>query len=491
MIAILTLLFYIAPFCFSFVSSLTILDKLKTKSELCPFPSKQLYDHDLFIYCDIPVPDDLKYGYLPLLCMGLYDVSLQLCDKNGLGSKQIKDIPQNKTSLNSILEKNKILTSNFCSINIYKTHLKGRKNTYNETKSWMDKLNHLLFNEQKCNLVCGTDSGNASPYCSLIVWVDSFYKNVKEIEETDQSPKEITETTSTPNLEVAKQNLESMSEVNDKLSGNKLDENSHRPISKEENQIFEKNENKTNLNSKSTKNEIAKLESDKIDYKVHSVVMPNNTKENGINEDKTGKTDFDNKVQDEKNADTNKFQNDPGVGENGIPISKQLASHTDKTPSPNSVSSLDVGNVYVTEQFEKDQEGIQRNEANPNIDNINQEEVEYENDEAVPHKEPQLQKSEVIQKEEEESSIVLRQEDGFIENEDSHFFTNFICLTVLCIIFYLVFHNKKKLLALAVEGKRRGPTRRRPNTASYSKLDCNLEEAMVSNTTASVTHVLY
>lgn len=82
--------------------------------------------------------------------------------------------------------------------------------------------------------------------------------------------------------------------------------------------------------------------------------------------------------------------------------------------------------------------------------------------------------------------------DPFVEAEESHFFTYFISMAVLSIIAYLVFHNKKKLVALAVEGRRtRSTTRRRPNTASYSKLDCNLEEAMVSNTTASVTHVLY
>lgn len=36
-------------------------------------------------------------------------------------------------------------------------------------------------------------------------------------------------------------------------------------------------------------------------------------------------------------------------------------------------------------------------------------------------------------------------EDHFIEAEDSHFFTYFLCMAVLTIMAYLAFHNKKKV----------------------------------------------
>lgn len=81
--------------------------------------------------------------------------------------------------------------------------------------------------------------------------------------------------------------------------------------------------------------------------------------------------------------------------------------------------------------------------------------------------------------------------DQFVNAEDSHFFAYFMTMVVLCIIGYLVFHNKQKILALALEGRARRGTRRRPNTSGYRKLDSNLEEAVTSACSTSVTHVIY
>lgn len=74
---------------------------------------------------------------------------------------------------------------------------------------------------------------------------------------------------------------------------------------------------------------------------------------------------------------------------------------------------------------------------------------------------------------------------------DSHFYAYFMTMVVICIIGYLVFHNKQKILALALEGRSRRGTRRRPNTSAYRKLDSNLEEAVTSTGSTSVTHVIY
>ncbi|XP_039283080.1 trans-Golgi network integral membrane protein 2 [Nilaparvata lugens] len=79
--------------------------------------------------------------------------------------------------------------------------------------------------------------------------------------------------------------------------------------------------------------------------------------------------------------------------------------------------------------------------------------------------------------------------------DETHFYSYFVSMGAIIVLLYLMLHYKKKLLALAVEGRRgraHGSGRRRPNTAAYSKLDSNLEEAMASNMSqASVTHVLY
>lgn len=82
--------------------------------------------------------------------------------------------------------------------------------------------------------------------------------------------------------------------------------------------------------------------------------------------------------------------------------------------------------------------------------------------------------------------------DRFVDAEDSHFFAYFMTMIILCILGYLIFHNKQKILALALEGRARKGNRRRPSTSGYRKLDSNLEEAVTSNCAgASVTHVIY
>nr|CAD7255809.1 unnamed protein product [Timema shepardi] len=73
---------------------------------------------------------------------------------------------------------------------------------------------------------------------------------------------------------------------------------------------------------------------------------------------------------------------------------------------------------------------------------------------------------------------------AFSDDEDSHFFAYFMTMVLVCIIGYLVFHNKQK-------GRSRKGSRRRPNTAGYRKLDSNLEEAVTSSCSQSVTHVIY
>ncbi|KAK9505687.1 hypothetical protein O3M35_009680 [Rhynocoris fuscipes] len=86
--------------------------------------------------------------------------------------------------------------------------------------------------------------------------------------------------------------------------------------------------------------------------------------------------------------------------------------------------------------------------------------------------------------------------DHFKDAEDSNFFVYFLFMTGGCIVAYVLFHNRNKLVALALEGRKGRSARARGggrhSSASYSKLHSNLEEAIASNTTPpSATNVLY
>lgn len=58
-------------------------------------------------------------------------------------------------------------------------------------------------------------------------------------------------------------------------------------------------------------------------------------------------------------------------------------------------------------------------------------------------------------------------------------------LMFIVVTFYVAYHNKSKILALLIEGRRRNPSRgggRKPrHSAEYRKLDSNLEEAIQSD----------
>lgn len=86
--------------------------------------------------------------------------------------------------------------------------------------------------------------------------------------------------------------------------------------------------------------------------------------------------------------------------------------------------------------------------------------------------------------------------DPFFEDTDSNFFSYFMFLLLVCAAFYVVYHNKTKVLALVVEGRRSrgGSSRgsgRRKHKAAYRKLDCNLEEAIQSSGKISSSQVIY
>jgi len=82
----------------------------------------------------------------------------------------------------------------------------------------------------------------------------------------------------------------------------------------------------------------------------------------------------------------------------------------------------------------------------------------------------------IIHTENKENQLIFNHKNTFPNNEfgdteDSHFLFYFGMMTVLSMMFYLALYNKKKIIALLIEGRRSTNHRRRPNTASYSKVE--------------------
>lgn len=75
--------------------------------------------------------------------------------------------------------------------------------------------------------------------------------------------------------------------------------------------------------------------------------------------------------------------------------------------------------------------------------------------------------------------------NGFREDKDSSFFSYFMFFMFVIVTLYVGYHNKSKILALLIEGRRsrsysRSSGRRKQHSAEYRKLDSNLEEAIQS-----------
>ncbi|XP_031619744.1 trans-Golgi network integral membrane protein 1-like [Contarinia nasturtii] len=83
------------------------------------------------------------------------------------------------------------------------------------------------------------------------------------------------------------------------------------------------------------------------------------------------------------------------------------------------------------------------------------------------------------------------------EDTESSFFPYFMFLMFVVVTLYVAYHNKSKILALMIEGRRsrnyssRSGGRRKHSSAEYRKLDSNLEEAIQSDGHVLSTQIIY
>ncbi|XP_046673836.1 trans-Golgi network integral membrane protein TGN38-like isoform X2 [Homalodisca vitripennis] len=531
------------------------------------------------VTCDIPTPNSnrveflLKDNVIPILCMGMYDVSLRLCNSASGSITQFSDIfppsTEKFTKLFERLENEGEFSSldEFCSVTVPSNTIEEPSS--NVTSLWWSVLNKQLKKNESCLTTCRTNENNrVHPLCSYIIWSNGIYKNYLKNQEESRSSV----------LGVGEDQTSSVTKsppVKENLDLNQPDISKLQIAQKEVTNITQSAPETQALPQKSnieqaTVAELSVNKQDNIPYVIIGPSVPLNEKPtkksksskkhsktknyNDVTNSglivtgggKDSKDNIDNKdtnhalsQHDVIGSDTNLLPPQNDDGNNDLKLNPQHNvgnSITNVAQTQHDVGSVDMskpppqqgagslqssqlqaktGDPMVEEDFSYDrtQDGLESDPPISEKDALHNypggtedddgDDIDIEPEGKVKTTQYSIINSNIDSGAEQgagtgakpdpliEEIEKIQMNDPFVEAEDSNFFLYFLCVAVLTIMTYLVFHNKKKLVALAIEGRKTRGSRRRPNCSNYSKLDCSLEEAMVSNTTASVTHVLY
>lgn len=172
-------------------------------------------------------------------------------------------------------------------------------------------------------------------------------------------------------------------------------------------------------------------------------------------------------------------------------VKKTLPTNVDLTPEEQAVDQdIDLGDdLDESQEVNGKDDNLPIDDGNKDIgvsDNPNIDAYEDDTDQEVhldnANRNPQKEAADVN----ENFDVVNHKKIehvNFEEDPDSNFFTYLCAVMFLCVLLYILHQNRHKILALLLEGRRgrRGRERTRNGSkAAYSKLDCNLEEAITS-----------
>lgn len=460
-----------------------IMDVMKNDGSLCK-EGLFLYESTITKSCtEINYPKDnikLEYNNIDtFLCLGVYDAWYKVCNYSSQLQRPISaatfeaDIKKFSPG-NNITERTKFCES-----------IKDITPTYNVTKPLLSSLTTTLQNPQNCFFTCfGFIGQKFNRLCAILAWSKSL------VEEARKATKIQTTATQTATAD--------KTEINDTEQ-------------KKSQQISESGQAMKTVTTENGNNNIVsdskvKLPSDAIKEQEENVRQPvsqvkHKTLVNtaDVKPETPADTQANNKPQEKpKTIDPS---NPKGVN---VPNDPNLSiEHSPDKFLNNTEDQQSIVNPEDDNQIKASNEKVKTSTISENTqdhDNLaNQEEYSPMDDERLPFDaddgRDQLESVDQnpnMPEPSEQRDIILHY-PSMRSEEESHFFTYFTIISLVCIAAYMGYHNKQKILAMVLEGRRarNNRTRRRPSTASYRRLDCTLEEAVTSQCNANVTHVIY
>lgn len=453
----------------------TIMQFMKEDLSICKLPTF-LYDTAVMKTCaDIKYPkSDLELDYDNIedfLCIGAYDAFYKLCQYSGHWQSSFNSTAAFDAYIKKLYPGTEATEKEqFCK------NMKNITATSEKTKTLASQLTEPL--NTRCPLLCSHMNKKIRTLCVLIAWINNTTESMKnsadsKVDVSKQTGKtlkdEITQSDNikddnkdTKETSVAKPLLKSQVDAKkEKVAEEK--QTPANPMNSANAKDTEHQKNNVKPSSDAETENSSKLQThDPILSKVHDSKTVKTEPEPNVNkineesqtDDTEGKPDRGDMLETPDNSGIIKAETDSKVSGEDIKFST-ISEHTqdsEYTPDP-----------QVSYDPESDVDQPDTNDQNQNMP------------------EPSEQRE------------VIPQYHSIRPEEESHFFTYFTVISLVCIAGYIGYHNKQKVLAIVLEGRRsrnnRG--RRRPSTASYRKLDCTLEEAVTSQCNANVTHVIY
>ncbi|XP_046405654.1 trans-Golgi network integral membrane protein TGN38-like isoform X2 [Ischnura elegans] len=438
---------YSAVICLTFSSMVlmlsqpTIIDEMMDKLKNCSFPPPEALKNSsqggIFAPCLVvrpsltrgrPSSNDLNFAFGKYLCMELFDLSLQLCSINVSKGP----FPMSEEDINKISVNYNVTT--FCE------KLQFSNSRAKSTEQWANIAVDALKQRPLCESNC-IMHGTLNPVCGAIAWASNLL--IADAQKLAEGKTEA-------------HVLAEPQPSEERVISHLKDQPANLPNGKEE--VTVKGSNNTVTESKPILN------------KSNENLRPTN------------------------NEEISKLSESSAVGS---PLEKhpQMASPTQAatvvaSPSPITLDGSGLNNLEKGDDHEEDHHHpskVEFHEAPGGDDGQMAQDDLLDN---LPPKEGS--RDNIPDDVANEPTMERGFQDAFVDAQDSHFFAYFLTMVVICIVGYLLFHNKQKIIALALEGRRMQGSRRRPNTSSYKKLDSNLEEAVTSTcSSSSVTHVIF
>nr|XP_034171780.1 trans-Golgi network integral membrane protein 1-like isoform X1 [Osmia lignaria] len=469
-----------------------IINVMKNDTELCTLPPF-VYENDIIKDCSsLNYPDKNITSNNPntFLCLAFYDTWHKVCNSN-----TSHQIPSDSIKFKPYIEKflpTKGHETMFCE------NIKSVTFTYKKLKPLLSPIH--IDKSNVCDSTCFDIKENFNPLCVVLAWsksIDEYIKNVNKpkqtqlqhlptnigVSESKNINSELNKTpekTATKGVDIQQKKQSSMKPSLPNLVHTLPQMNAKDKFSTKSESV----DNKKNVfeNRVSEKSEKPPEKSEKAPEK--SAKAPEKLEKAPEDPDKTLKNlDKAPENPDQTPENPNKPpENVDKISENA----DKTLENQDKTPEiPDDMNDI--------EENKKDITDIKTSTISENTQDHDNSVNQYDpNDGPFRLLDTAVDQNQNIPEPSEQRDIISHYHSRR-SDEESHFFTYFTLVFLISIAAYIGYHNKQKILAIVLEGRRsrnnRG--RRRPSTANYRKLDCTLEEAVTSQCNANVTHVIY